>query len=202
MIRTYYLAKIIKKLNISSFYKCEFDKTARVSVRCSLYKVQMGRYSYVGEGSRITDTIIGNFCSIGGNCGIGGGMHPMYHVSTSPVFLEGRNILNKHFAEFPYDPSKTVHIGNDVWIGDGVYIRSGITIGDGAIVGAHAVVIHDVAPYTIVAGVPAREIRKRFSEAMIEKLQGIKWWDWPNNKLQEFAQLFDNPELFIKENKK
>lgn len=201
MIRTYYLAKLIKKLSLSSFYKCELDKTARVSAGCSLAKVQMGKYSYIGTGTRITNTTIGNFCSIGGNCGIGGGMHPIDRVSTSPVFLKGRNIMHKHFAEFPYEPSKLVQIGNDVWIGDGVYIRSGVSIGNGAIIGAHAVVVHDVEPYTIVAGVPAREIRKRFTEETVENLQKIQWWDWPNNKLQEFGQWFNNPELLIEKAK-
>ena len=86
----------------------------------------MGRYSYVGAGTRITGTVIGSFCSIGGRCGIGGGVHPTSMVSTSPTFFKGHNILGKNFAEIPYDPSLPVEIGNDVWIGEGACIISGV----------------------------------------------------------------------------
>ena len=135
----------------------------------------------------------------GAHCGIGGGFHPTDMVSTSPVFLKGRNILRKNFAGFSYEPSETVEIGNDVWIGDGVYIRSGVKIGDGAVIGAHAVVTRDVAPYTIAAGVPARCIRKRFDEATIEQLSALKWWAWPDEKLEKFGKYFSSPDQLLKE---
>ena len=198
MIKSYYLAKIIRKLRLSSFYKCDIDKTARTSVGCSFSKLKMGRYSYTGSGCNITDATIGAFCSIGGMCDIGGGMHPMNQVSTSPVFLKGRNILRKNFAQFPYEASKTVEIGNDVWIGDGVFIKSGVRINDGAIIGAHAVVVKDVEPYSIVAGVPAREIRKRFEPEIINQLLETKWWDWSDEKLDKYGKYFDSPEKLIR----
>lgn len=199
MIKTYYLAKIIRKLRLSSYHNCDIDKSARASVGCSFSKLKMGRYSYTGSACNITDARIGNFCSIGGGCDIGGGMHPMDYVSTSPVFLKGRNILRKNFAKHPYVASETVIIGNDVWIGDGVFIKAGVHIGDGAIIGAHAVVVHDVEPFSIVAGIPAKEIRKRFDSETIEKLQVLKWWDWTDDKLKEYSSLFDNPEKLIAE---
>ena len=197
MIKTYYLAKIIRKFRLSSFYKCDIDKTARASVGCSFSRIKMGRYSYTGSACNITDAIIGAFCSIGGMCDIGGGMHPMDHVSTSPVFLKGRNILRKNFAEFSFEPSKTVYIGNDVWIGDGVFIKAGVHIGDGAIIGAHAVVTSDVNSYTIVAGVPAEVIRKRFDDEIIHKLHDLRWWDWPDEKLEKYGKYFENPKALI-----
>lgn len=197
MIKTYYLAKIIRKLRLSSFYKCEIDKTARASVGCSFSRIKMGRYSYTGSCCNITDAKIGSFCSIGGMCDIGGGMHPMDHVSTSPVFLKGRNILRKNFAEFSYEPSKTVYIGNDVWIGDGVFVKAGVHIGDGAIIGAHAVVVHDVEPFSVVAGIPAKEIRKRFNSEIIEQLMEIKWWEWPEEKLETMGTYFNDPAELI-----
>lgn len=196
-MKSYYFAKALHKMRISSFNHCSLDSTAKVDSECTLAKVTMGRYSYVGAGTRITDTSIGNFCSIGGHCGIGGGIHPTDMVSTSPVFLKGRNILGKNFAEIPYEPSKTVEIGNDVWIGEGVCIVSGVKIGDGAIVGAHAVVTKDVNPYSVVGGVPAKEIRKRFEDQIAEKLLKIKWWDWPDETLEKYGQYFENPNALI-----
>ena len=201
-MRSYYLAKILHKLRISSFHHCKIDPTAKIDSECTLSKVTMGRYSYIGSGTRITDTIIGNFCSIGGRCGIGGGIHPIDMVSTSPIFLNGRNILGKNFAKTDYKPSETIIIGNDVWIGEGVCILSGVTIGTGSIIGAHAVVTHDVAPYSIVVGVPAKEIKKRFTKETIDKLLEIEWWNWPDEKLKKYGKLFYSADLLITEVKK
>lgn len=124
-------------------------------------------------------------------------MHPTAMVSTSPAFLKGRNILRKNFAEIPYEPSKRVEIGNDVWIGEGVCIVSGVRIGDGAIIGAHAVVTRDVEPYSVVGGVPAKEIRKRFDDETVCKLCKMKWWDWPDEKLEKYGKYFDDPKALI-----
>ena len=197
MLKFYYLARIIRRIRIPSFYKCDIDKTAKVSSGSSLSKVRMGRYSYTGANCRITEAVIGNFCSVGGGCGIGGGIHPMEHVSTSPVFLKGRNIMRKNFSHISYTPSDTVYIGNDVWIGDGAFIRSGIHIGDGAVIGARSVVTHDVEPYSIVAGIPAKEIRKRFDTKTIAEMLEIKWWNWHDEELIKYAQFFDNPQKLI-----
>ena len=196
-MKSYYLAKVLHKLRLSSFNHCNIDSTAKVDSECALAKVSMGRYSYIGSDTRVTDAVIGSFCSIGGRCGIGGGIHPTDMVSTSPAFLTGHNILRKNFAEIPYEPSKTVTIGNDVWIGEGVCIVSGVQIGDGAIIGAHAVVTHDVEPYTVVGGAPAREIRKRFDDATIKKLLEIQWWEWPEEKLERMGSYFSNPLRLI-----
>lgn len=198
-MKSYYLAKILHKMRISSFNHCDLDPSSKVSSECALSKVSMGRFSYIGTRTRITDTVIGSFCSIGDNCGIGGGVHPTDMVSTSPAFLKGRNILRKNFAEIPYEPSNTVTIGNDVWIGDGVCIISGVKIGDGAIIGAHSVVTHDVEPYSIVAGVPAKGIRKRFNEEIVDKLLELKWWEWSEEKLKVTGPFFRDPEILLKE---
>ena len=189
-MKSFYLAKILHKARLSSFRKCNIDSTAKVDSECTLTKVIMGRYSYVGSGTRITDAVVGAFTSIGGRCGIGGGIHPTDMVSTSPAFLLGKNILRTNFSNIPYEASKTVAIGNDVWIGEGVHIMSG----NGAVIGAHAVVTRDVAPYTIVAGVPARVIKKRFDDDTIDKLQKLEWWSWPDEKLKKYGKDFSSPQ--------
>lgn len=196
-MHSYYFAKILHKMRLSSFKKCAIDKTSKVDSECALAYVQMGRYSYVGSESHITSTKIGNFVSIGSKCQIGGGTHPLDMVSTSPVFLEGRNILRKNFGKIQFDQYREVVIGNDVWIGDGCYIKAGVTIGNGAVVGAHAVVTKDVKPYTIVAGSPAREIRPRFPEKVAIGLNRIEWWNWSDEKIRLYAHLFNDPEKLI-----
>ena len=75
-------------------------------------------------------------------------------------------------------------IGNDVWIGTEAFILSGVTIGDGAVIAARSVVTRDVAPYAVVAGNPARQVRLRFSETVIDALERIRWWDWPITEIQ------------------
>ena len=84
-----------------------------------------------------------------------------------------------------WDNKGDIIIGNDVWIGYEAVILSGVTIGDGAIIGTRAVVTKDVSPYTIVGGVPAKPIRKRFSDDDIAALLKIEWWDWPVEHIQE-----------------
>ena len=83
-----------------------------------------------------------------------------------------------------WDNKGNIIIGNDVWIGYEAVILSGVTIGDGAIIGTHAVVTKDVPPYTIVGGVPAKPIRKRFNDKTIARLLELKWWDWPEERIK------------------
>jgi len=111
-------------------------------------------------------------------------------LSTSPVFYSHHDICGITFAtEELFDGSPTTFIGHDVWVGANVFIKSGVTVGNGAILAAGAVVMKDVAPYAIVGGVPAREIRKRYSEADIATLQQLQWWDWPEADLQAATSL-------------
>jgi acetyltransferase-like isoleucine patch superfamily enzyme len=91
-----------------------------------------------------------------------------------------------------------VVIGNDVWVGFGAIILSGVTIGDGAIIGAGSVVAGNIRPYAVAAGNPAVEIRQRFDYLTVEKLLALKWWDWPDEKIKEHAEvLMSNPEVFF-----
>jgi chloramphenicol O-acetyltransferase type B len=123
---------------------------------------------------------IGSFTSIAGDVMIMvGGNHRTDWVTTFPL-RPRLGIPGAYEDGHPARP-QGVTIGNDVWIGDGVLILDGVTVGDGAAIGARSVVTRDVAPYTIVAGNPASEICRRFSEAQIEALLEIRWWEWPDN---------------------
>ena len=103
---------------------------------------------------------------------------------TFPLFYEDWE-LDKADVASAWDNKGDILIGNDVWIGYEAVIMAGVHIGDGAIVGTRAVVTKDVPPYTIVGGIPAKEIRKRFSPDIIELMQTLKWWDWPVNKIRK-----------------
>lgn len=140
-------------------------------------------YHYPVNGDRL---IIGKFCSVA--CGakflFTSANHSLTSLSTYPfpIFydvwnLDGRNVTQA------WDNKGDIVIGNDVWIGFEAVIMSGVTIGDGAIIASRAVVTKDVPAYTIVGGVPARPIRKRFDDQTILKLKRIRWWDWPPEKI-------------------
>ena len=199
MVKTYYLAKILAKLNIPSFRDCEIDKTAKADRGCALTRVKMGRCSYFAHHVNATDVELGSFCSVGAYCSIGGGEHPTDYVSTSPVFLQGRNFLGRHYGELPFRASQTVRIGNDVWIGSHAFIRAGVSIGDGAVIGAHAVVTRDVPPYTVWAGVPAKMLRRRFDEKTSQRLLAARWWDLSDERLRELAPYFHDVEALLRE---
>lgn len=130
--------------------------------------------------------VIGKFCSIA--CGakflFNSANHSLNSLSTYPfpIFFEEWP-LNVEEVDRAWDNRGDIVIGNDVWIGYEAVVLAGVTIGDGAVVGARAVVTRDVPPYTIVGGVPAKPIRKRFGDDVIEKLQALAWWDWPEDRI-------------------
>lgn len=142
-------------------------------------------YHYPVNGDKLE---IGKFCSIA--CGarflFNSANHRMSALSTYPfpIFFEewGQNPKSVTDA---WDNKGDIIVGSDVWIGFEAVILAGVTIGHGAIIGARAVVTKDVAPYTIVGGVPARPIGKRFSEDTIAALLEISWWDWPKERIQQ-----------------
>ena len=132
--------------------------------------------------------IIGKFCSIA--CGakflFNSANHTLSSLSTYPfpLFFEEWNLDKKNVIQ-SWDNKGDIIIGNDVWIGYEAVILAGVTIGDGAIIGARAVVTRDVPPYTIVGGVPAKTIKKRFSQKTISTLLDIQWWNWSKEKISK-----------------
>lgn len=150
--------------------------------------VSMGDYSYVNRNTIIQSGNIGKFCSIADSCKIGMYEHPIQNISTSPLTYGNGNIFG--IPPYAITKSQPPKIGNDVWIGSNTVILRGVEIGDGAIIGAGAVVSKDVPPYTIIGGVPAKIIRKRFNDNEIEYLLKLKWWDLTEQELQEMENIF------------
>ncbi|MET3598504.1 CatB-related O-acetyltransferase [Martelella mangrovi] len=200
---TGFRASFSSDVDAASTFEDHVTLTKNTFVRTS----QFGRGSYLGQGSRVKDTSIGRFCSIGPDVILGGlGRHPTNYVSTSPAFYSKKGqtglVYTKVSADFHESMGTT--IGNDVWIGARVLVLDGVTVHDGAVVAAGAVVVKDVAPYTVVGGVPAKLIKKRFSEATIEALKSLKWWDRDDSQLARMGAQFgyrpldeaDLPELF------
>ena len=132
--------------------------------------------------------IIGKFCSIA--CGakflFNSANHTLSSLSTYPfpLFFEEWNLDKKNVTQ-SWDNKGDIIIGNDVWIGYEAVILAGVSIGDGAIIGTRAVVTKDVPPYTIVGGVPAKPIKKRFSDETISSLLSIQWWNWSKEKISK-----------------
>jgi phosphonate metabolism protein (transferase hexapeptide repeat family) len=157
-----------------------------VGERTKLLEVELGDYSYVVNDSDIAYATIGKFTSIAAMTRINPGNHPMHRATQShftyraSAYFEGAS----DEAEF-FDWRRSFHvtIGHDVWIGHGATVLPGVTIGTGAVVGAGAVVSKDVAPFTIVGGVPAKPIRERFPKPVQDGLLALSWWDWTHDRL-------------------
>jgi acetyltransferase-like isoleucine patch superfamily enzyme len=173
----------------------------------ALINAQIGYGSYISEDSQLSNIKIGKFCCIGTNVKNNFGRHPSNtFVSIHPAFFSTAGqagftyVGTQKFAEHNYyDKEQTIinKIGNDVWIGSHVLLMDGIEIGDGAIVAAGAVVTKDVEPYSIVGGVPAKIIGKRFSEEQIEFLLKFKWWDKEPEWINKNSAYFTNISEFI-----
>lgn len=149
------------------------------------YQIGRGTYGDLtvlswGEGASLC---IGNYGSIAAGVKIFlGGEHRMDWVTTFPFNIVWESA--RHHKGHPKTKGN-VSIGSDVWIGTEAIISSGVTVGHGAVIGARAVVTHDVAPYAVVAGNPARVVKLRFDEKTIERLLALKWWDWPESQIKK-----------------
>ena len=209
------LANRLRKWNVARKYQIRFGKNvfigystifegkSRFGTNSSVVASYIGYATYIADWSNFSRTRIGRYSSIGPNVTCILGKHPANtFISTHPAFFSinhpiGISYVNKQlFKEHAIPRDKTgkysIVIGNDVWIGANVAIMDGIVIGDGAIVAANALVTRDVSPYTIVDGVPAKPIKKRFKDDEIEFLLKLEWWNKPNAWIVEHAVYFDD----------
>ena len=165
-----------------------------------IVNVSLGDYTYIGPRTRVTNALIGKFCCIGPDVIIGLGKHPSKSfVSSHPAFFSTERQAGFTFVSNSiFQEVSNCYIGNDVWVGAQATIMDSVIIGDGAIIGTAAVVTKDVPPYAIVAGVPARVLRMRFSHDEIKFLQDIKWWDKDIEWIKTHADKFNDIENLVK----
>jgi phosphonate metabolism protein (transferase hexapeptide repeat family) len=171
----------------ASVRDCKLGTYTEVGARTILLEVTMADYSYVVNDAQITYATIGKFCSIAAMTRINPGNHPMHRASQAhftyraSTYFPGEGDDTDFFA---WRRGHHVHIGHDAWTGHGAVILPGRSIGTGAVVAAGAIVTKDVPAYTIVAGNPARPIKRRFPESIAARLAGLAWWDWDHERLR------------------
>lgn len=158
----------------------------------------IGRFTYIAR-ARVSGADIGAFCSIGPDVIIGLSEHPTHWLTTHPAFYSLGMQANATFSDGElFQHWKRPKIGNDVWIGARAVILGGVTIGNGAIVAAGSVVTKDVGAYEIVGGIPAKRIRSRFDNEVVQLLQDWEWWDLPMDTLKEIASDFTSETTWNK----
>ena len=201
---------------MGGFNKIEFtnfeNKVRFINDELGRRLVTLGPKSYIVdaiiEAPEQCNILIGNYCSIAHDVHFLLGMnHDASNVTTYPENHILSYEIEDHTGEIPLEDKKIIRnindyqisIGHDVWIGRGVTILSGVKIGNGAIIGAQSVVAKDVPPYAIVIGNPGQVAKYRFDEVIIERLQAIKWWYWPEKMIVKNKQLMRNPQAFTEE---
>ena len=178
-------------MSLKLFFDLLLDKLRLTPYHRRRKKYDIGEYSYICHTTKMGAVKIGKFCSIGNDVILGAGNHPYDTITTSPFIYSRKkvamlgNILvaedNLWKPEQKSPEQSMAIIENDVWIGARAIVKCGVRVHNGAIIGAGAVVTHDVPPYAIVAGVPAKVIKYRFDEETIKKLEDLKWWDYPKD---------------------
>jgi len=165
----------------------DLEEPVKLGPRVEVLKnTRIGRFSYLNPGTVVYPRVtIGRFCSIGRDCHLGVARHPTDFLSTHPFqrfplkFPDHPDYAGVRHVKWKLDGWTDTMIGSDVWIGTHALVHTGVTVGAGAVIGANAVVVRDVRPYAIVAGSPAKEIRRRFSDERVDALLALAWWELP-----------------------
>ena len=192
--------KFCKNISFFAFWdnKCSFNKKkCFIGPFAKMYNTKIGDYTRLRHFCTTAYAEIGKFCSIASGTKIGIAGHPSNLLSTNSIFYLNKSLNPQFKNEIKYKPYSPITIGNDVWIGEKCLIMPGVNIGNGAIIAAHAVVTKDVPPYAIVGGVPAKVIKYRFSNEVIEKLQEICWWNMSDDEIISHKAIFAKENLSI-----
>lgn len=166
-----------------------------VSERTRISESSLGDYSYVMQDCSLWCTTVGKFSNIAAAVRCNATNHPTWRPTLHHFTYRASDYWDdaSHETEFfEWRRSNAVTIGHDTWLGHGSTVLPGVTVGDGAAVGSGAVVTKDVAPYTIVAGVPAKPLRERFDRKTAERFQALAWWDWDHARLRVALDDFRN----------
>jgi phosphonate metabolism protein (transferase hexapeptide repeat family) len=164
-----------------------FGRYTEVAERCVLQETDLGDYSYLMQDGITWATRIGKFANIAANVRINATNHPIERATLHHFTYRSNDYWPEEERDesfFDWRRAHAVTIGHDVWIGHGVTILPGVNVGNGAVIGSGAVVTHDAEAYTIVGGVPARLIRRRFAKEIGERMDRLAWWDWSHERLR------------------
>lgn len=182
----------VKLREVTIGTSCEILERSTLEYAC------VGDYSYLGPDVMVADAEIGRFCAIAARVRIGAPNHPMerpsqHRFTYTPEYYAAA--MPRDQAFFAQRRDARVVIGHDVWIGHAVTVLPGVTIGHGAVLAAGAVVTRDVAPYTVVGGVPAHVLRERFSAGVAERMLRIAWWNWPFEQIMARLADFQSDDI-------
>lgn len=161
-----------------------------------LMNCKVGKYTRIKPGCVFKNVTIGKYCSFANDVMIGLGQHPTYLLSTNSVFYK-EGITGKFATSIDYDEEPRTYVGNDVWIGNGAVVMDGVHIHDGAIVASRAVVTKDVPAYAVVGGVPAKVLKYRFNQDIIQELLDLKWWNKSDEEIQAALPIFTEKDVTV-----